>query len=35
MYAFGISTVVLAATTIYFRKKAPYTVLRKETADGR
>ena len=35
MYAFGISTVVLAATTIYFRKKAPYIVLRKETADSR
>lgn len=31
MYVFGISTVILAATTIYFRKKAPYIVLRKET----
>jgi hypothetical protein len=32
MFAFGVSTAILAATTIYFRKKAPYIVLRKETA---
>lgn len=32
MYVFGITTVVLAAATIYFRKKAPYILLRKETA---
>lgn len=32
MYALGISTVVLAAATIYLRKKAPYILLRKETA---
>jgi hypothetical protein len=32
MYLFGISTVILAAATIYFRKKAPYIVLHKETS---
>jgi len=32
MYALGLATVVLAAATFYFRKKAPYIVLRKETA---
>lgn len=32
MFVFGITTAILAATTIYFRKKAPYIVLRKETA---
>jgi len=32
MFIFGITTAILAATTIYFRKKAPYIVLRKETA---
>jgi len=32
MFGFGIATVVLAATTIYFKKKAPYIVVRKETA---
>ena len=32
MFGFGIATVILAATTLYFRKKAPYIVLRKETA---
>ena len=32
MYIFGITTVIFAATTIYFRRKAPYIVLRKETA---
>lgn len=31
MYALGVTTVILAATTVYFRKKAPYIVLRKET----
>ena len=32
MFGFGIAAVILAATTLYFRKKAPYIVLRKETA---
>jgi hypothetical protein len=32
MYVFGVTTVILAATTIYFRKKAPYIVVRKDTA---
>ena len=32
MFSFGIVAVILAATTLYFRKKAPYIVLRKETA---
>jgi hypothetical protein len=32
MFGFGIAVVILAATTLYFRKKAPYIVLRKETA---
>jgi hypothetical protein len=32
MFGLGIATVILAATTLYFRKKAPYIVLRKETA---
>jgi hypothetical protein len=31
MFGFGIATVILAATTLYFRKKAPYIVVRKET----
>jgi len=31
MFGFGIATAILAATTIYFKKKAPYIVLRKET----
>jgi hypothetical protein len=31
MFGFGIAAVILAATTLYFRKKAPYIVLRKET----
>jgi hypothetical protein len=35
MYLFGISTVILAAATIYFRKKAPYIVLHKETSAKR
>jgi hypothetical protein len=30
MYALGLTTAILAATTVYFRKKAPYIVLRKE-----
>ncbi len=32
MYILGITTVIFVATTIYFRQKAPYVVLRKETA---
>ena len=32
MYIFTITTVIFVATTVYFRKKAPYVVLRKETA---
>lgn len=32
MYLFGISTAILAAATIYFRKKTPYIVLHKETS---
>lgn len=32
MFGFGIAAVILAATTLYFRKKAPYIVLHKETA---
>lgn len=32
MYVFGISTVILAAATVYFRKKAPYIVLQKEAS---
>lgn len=32
MFVFGITTAILAATTMYFRKKAPYIVVRKETA---
>jgi len=32
MFGFGIATVVLAVIALYFRKKAPYIVLRKETA---
>jgi len=32
MFGFGIAAVILAAATLYFRKKAPYIVLRKETA---
>ena len=32
MYALGVTTVILVATTVYFRKKAPYVVVRKETA---
>jgi hypothetical protein len=32
MFALGVATVILAATTVYFRKKAPYIVLHKETA---
>lgn len=32
MYIFGITTVIFAATTVYLRKKAPYILLRKETA---
>lgn len=32
MYALGVTTVILAAATVYFRKKAPYVVIRKETA---
>jgi hypothetical protein len=31
MFGFGIAAVILAATTLYFRKKAPYIVVRKET----
>ena len=31
MFGFGIATIILAAATLYFRKKAPYIVLRKET----
>ena len=31
MYIFTITTVIFVATTVYFRKKAPYLVLRKET----
>lgn len=30
MYTFGLTTAILAATTVYFRKKVPYIVLRKE-----
>jgi hypothetical protein len=30
MYTLGLTTAILAATTVYFRKKAPYIVLRKE-----
>ena len=32
MYIFAITTAIFVATTVYFRKKAPYLVLRKETA---
>jgi hypothetical protein len=32
MYIFTTTTVIFVATTVYFRKKAPYVVLRKETA---
>lgn len=32
MYIFTITTVIFLATTAYFRKKAPYVVLREETA---
>jgi hypothetical protein len=32
MFGFGIATVILAVATVYFRKKAPYIVVRKETA---
>jgi len=32
MYIFTVTTVIFVATTVYFRKKAPYVVLRKETA---
>lgn len=32
MYIFTITTVIFIATTAYFRRKAPYIVLRKETA---
>jgi hypothetical protein len=35
MYILGITTVILAATTIYFRKKAPYIVVQKETAQNK
>lgn len=35
MYILGITTVILAATTIYFRKKAPYIVVQKETASNK
>jgi hypothetical protein len=31
MFGFGFATIILAATTLYFRKKAPYIVVRKET----
>jgi len=31
MYALGLTTAILAVTTVYFRKKAPYILLRKET----
>lgn len=30
LFALGVATAILAATTVYFRKKAPYIVLRKE-----
>jgi len=33
LYIFTTATAILAATTIYFRKKAPYVVVRKETAE--
>jgi len=32
MYVFTVTTVVFVATTLYLKKKAPYVVLRKETA---
>ena len=32
MYIFAITTAIFVATTVYFRKKAPYLVLRKETS---
>jgi len=32
MYIFAVTTVIFVATTVYFRKKAPYLVLRKETS---
>jgi hypothetical protein len=32
MYVFTVTTVVFVATTLYFKKKSPYLVLRKETA---
>ena len=32
MYIFGITTVIFVATTVYLRKKAPYIIVRKETA---
>ncbi len=32
MYIFAITTAIFAAATIYFRKKAPYIVVSKETA---
>jgi len=35
MYTFGLTTAILAATTVYFRKKAPYILLRKESTPAR
>lgn len=32
MYVLGVTTVIFVAATIYFRRKAPYIVVRKETA---
>ena len=32
MYVFTVTTIVFVATTLYFKKKSPYVVLRKETA---
>ncbi len=31
MYALGLAVAILSVTTVYFRKKAPYILLRKET----
>jgi hypothetical protein len=32
MFGFGIAAAILVVATLYFRKKAPYIVVRKETA---
>ena len=32
MYIFVVTTIIFLATTVYLRKKAPYIILRKETA---